>query len=78
MKINKQLNHTAAHVLALAILQLWPDTKLGFGPPTEDGFYYDFLFSKSLSETDLSKIEKQMRKIVSNNYVIKKMDKSFE
>lgn len=78
MKINKQLNHTAAHVLALAILQLWPDTKLGFGPPTEEGFYYDFLFSQSLSETDLSKIEKQMRKIVSNNYFVKKMDKSFE
>ena len=71
MKFNKELNHSASHVMALAILQLWPDTKLGFGPPTAEGFYYDFKFSQPLLESDLAKIEKQMHKIVNNNYIIK-------
>ena len=73
MKFNKELNHSASHVMALAILQLWPDTKLGFGPPTTEGFYYDFKFSQPLLESDLAKIEKQMHKIVNNNYIMHKM-----
>lgn len=73
MKFNKELNHSASHVMALAILQLWPDTKLGFGPPTAEGFYYDFKFSQPLLESDLAKIEKQMHKIVNNNYIMHKM-----
>lgn len=65
MEINKELNHSASHVLAMAVLALFPNTKLGFGPATNEGFYYDFEFEKPLLETDLLKIEKQMRKIVS-------------
>ncbi|MBD5422938.1 MAG: threonine--tRNA ligase [Mycoplasma sp.] len=78
MKFNKDLNHSASHVMAMAVLKLWPDTKLGFGPPTKEGFYYDFKFNEPLLESDLRKIEKQMQKIVSNNYVIKKMDSDFK
>ncbi len=77
MKFNKELNHSASHVMAMAILQLWPDTKLGFGPPTSEGFYYDFKFSKPLVESDLIKIEKQMYKIVNNNYIMHKMPSDF-
>ena len=61
------LRHTAAHVLAAAVLDLWPEAKLTLGPPIEDGFYYDFDFSEislSLSKADLSRIEKQMKKIL--------------
>ncbi|MGL4343045.1 MAG: threonine--tRNA ligase [Metamycoplasmataceae bacterium] len=65
MKANKNLNHTVSHILALAILQLFPNTKLGFGPPTDEGFYYDFEFQNPLVEQDLLKIEKQMKKIIS-------------
>lgn len=77
MKFNKELNHSASHVMAMAVLKLWPDTKLGFGPPTSEGFYYDFKFSHSLLESDLIKIEKQMKKIVANNYIMRKMDDDF-
>lgn len=78
MKFNKNLNHSASHVMAMAVLKLWPDTQLGFGPPTQEGFYYDFKFKKPLTESDLIKIEKQMFKIVSNNFIMKKMDNNFK
>lgn len=78
MKFNKELNHSASHVLAMAVLKLFPDAKLGFGPPTKEGFYYDFKFKNPLTEKDLMKIEKQMHKIVSNPYIMKKMDKDYE
>lgn len=77
MKFNKELNHSASHVLAMAILKLYPDTKLGFGPPTKEGFYYDFKFSNPLTENDLGKIEKQMQKIVANPYIMRKMESDF-
>lgn len=58
------LRHTAAHVLAAAVLDLWPEAKLTLGPPVEDGFYYDIEFPTPIAETDLKKIEKQMKKIL--------------
>ncbi|OYD26884.1 threonyl-tRNA synthetase [Mycoplasma testudineum] len=66
-KLNKELNHTASHILATAVLKLFPDTKLGFGPTTDEGFYYDFEFSKPITDSDLLKIEKQMKKIAAQN-----------
>jgi len=59
--------HTSAHVLAQAILRLWPDAKPTIGPPIENGFYYDFA-DLHISDTDFEKIEKEMKKIVSENY----------
>jgi len=59
-----RLRHSAAHLLAAAVLKLWPDTKLAIGPAIEDGFYYDFEFSEPISEKDLPKIEKQMKKLL--------------
>ena len=61
----------------MAVLKLFPDTKLGFGPPTEEGFYYDFKFSKPLLEADLQRIEKQMQKIVTNPYIMRQMASDF-
>lgn len=73
MTINKKLNHTAAHLLAAAILKLYPDTLLGFGPATEEGFYYDFLFANPISDLELKKIEKKMYQLARENYqMIKK------
>ncbi|MGL5520237.1 MAG: threonine--tRNA ligase [Metamycoplasmataceae bacterium] len=78
MKSNKDLNHSASHLLALAILSLYPDTKLAFGPPTDEGFYYDFEFKNPLSNEELPKIEKMMRKLISMNLIIKKEEVGFK
>ncbi len=59
--------HTSAHVLAQAILRLFPDAKPTIGPPIEQGFYYDFA-NLSLSDADFAKIEEEMQKILDENY----------
>ncbi|MBI5391927.1 threonine--tRNA ligase [Candidatus Woesearchaeota archaeon] len=58
------LRHSAAHLLAAAVIKLWPDAKRTIGPPIEDGFYYDFEFSVPITEADLPKIEKAMKEIL--------------
>jgi threonyl-tRNA synthetase len=57
------IRHDAAHVLATAVTELWPGTKVSIGPPIEDGFYYDFEFPEGVkvSEDDLPRIEEKMR-----------------
>ena len=57
------LRHSTAHLLAAAVTELYPDAKYGIGPPVQDGFYYDFAFSKPISESDLPGIESRMRRI---------------
>ena len=57
------LRHSTAHLLAAAVTELYPDAKYGIGPPVEDGFYYDFAFSKPITEADLAPIESRMRRI---------------
>ena len=57
------LRHSAAHLLAAAVMELYPDAKYGIGPAVEDGFYYDFQFSKPISEADLPAIESRMRRL---------------
>ena len=61
------LRHTAAHILAQAVKNLFPTVKLGIGPSIENGFYYDFLTEKPFTPEDLAKIEKEMKKIVKQN-----------
>lgn len=63
--------HTSAHVLAQAILRLWPEAKPTIGPPIENGFYYDFA-DLQISDADFEKIEQEMQKIVEENYVSKR------
>src|SRR3954463_9837416 len=59
-----RIRHSLAHILAQAVLELRPGSKLGFGPPIEDGFYYDFILSAPLLEEDFPEIEKRMRRII--------------
>jgi threonyl-tRNA synthetase len=58
------LRHSTAHVMAGAVLELFPEAKFGFGPPVTDGFYYDFDLPRALQPDDLAKIEERMRAIV--------------
>ena len=60
-----QLRHSCAHLIAAAVLQIWPNTKLTLGPSIDNGFYYDFDFGEiKVSENDFSKIEQKMHQIV--------------
>jgi len=73
------LRHSTSHLMAQAITRLYPDAKFGVGPAIKDGFYYDILTSKSITEDDLPAIENEMKKIVLENLkierdVIKKSD----
>ncbi len=64
---NKDLQnkrHTLAHLLASAVLEIYPDTKNTIGPAIDDGFYYDFEFSTPISDKDLAQIENKMRKML--------------
>ena len=58
------LRHSAAHVMAQAVSDLWPGTRYAIGPPIDDGFYYDLELPGQISETDLPKIEDRMREII--------------
>ncbi|XAM01475.1 threonine--tRNA ligase [Phycisphaeraceae bacterium D3-23] len=58
------LRHSAAHVMAEAIEKLWPDTQLAYGPPLDNGFYYDLKLDTPISSDDFEKIEAEMKKIV--------------
>ena len=63
----EKLRHSTAHLLAAAVTELYPDAKYGIGPAVQDGFYYDFQFSKPVSESDLGAIESRMRRIVNED-----------
>jgi threonyl-tRNA synthetase len=62
------LRHSSAHVLATAVRQLFPHAKIGFGPPIEDGFYYDFEVPAPFTPEDLEKIEKKMAEVTAADY----------
>jgi threonyl-tRNA synthetase len=59
-----KLRHSCSHVMAQAVKELWPDTKVTIGPAIDDGFYYDFDRKEPFTEDDLKKIEKRMRQII--------------
>jgi threonyl-tRNA synthetase len=63
-----KIRHSAAHVMAQAVLDFYPDTKYTIGPPVENGFYYDFEFSQPVTQDDLEKIEKRMRQIIAGHH----------
>jgi len=70
-----KLRHTTAHVMAAAVLQLWPEAKFGIGPTIKDGFYYDFdLGDKTLKPEDLPKIEQKMKEIIKQNLPMEKTE----
>ena len=60
MERRRRLRHSASHVMAEAVLALFPNAKLAIGPPTEEGFYYDFQVDRPFSPEDLERIEARM------------------
>jgi threonyl-tRNA synthetase len=71
MNINT-IRHSLSHILAQAIQELYPKTKFGMGPATENGFYYDFELPGNLTSQDLPKIEKKMKELIKQNIGFKK------
>src|SRR5271157_5128425 len=69
----ERLRHSCAHVMATAILRLWPDAQFAAGPPVENGFYYDVELSHRITPEDFSKIEAEMKKEIKANHPFEKM-----
>src|SRR5512140_2538888 len=67
-----KIRHSAAHIMAQAVLEMFPDGKVTIGPPVENGFYYDFDLPRNLTPEDLEQIEKRMRGIVQGKHEFKK------
>ncbi|MBO9339755.1 MAG: threonine--tRNA ligase, partial [Chloroflexus sp.] len=63
-----RLRHSLAHVMAQAVLEIFPDAKIAIGPPIENGFYYDFDLPRPLTPEDLTEIEKRMKRIIAGNH----------
>lgn len=64
-----RIRHSLAHVMAQVILEMRPHSKLGFGPPIDDGFYYDFFLSAPITESDFAEIENRMRQFIRKKHV---------
>ena len=74
-----RIRHSCSHMLATAVLRLWPDALLDIGPPTDEGFYYDFeLRSHRFTPEDFPKIEEEMKKVVKENQTFEKSLKTRE
>jgi threonyl-tRNA synthetase len=67
-----KIRHSAAHVMAQAVLEMFPEAKYTIGPPVENGFYYDFDLPRNLTPEDLEQIEKRMRQIIAGKHEFKK------
>ena len=67
-----KLRHSAAHVMAQAVLEMFPEGKIAIGPPIENGFYYDFDLPRNLTPEDLEQIEKRMRQIIQGKHEFRK------
>jgi threonyl-tRNA synthetase len=63
----EELRHSCSHVLATAVLRIFPDAKLDIGPPTDTGFYYDVDLEHKLTQEDLARIEAEMKKVADEN-----------
>jgi len=63
-----RIRHSTAHIMAQAVLEMFPDGKITIGPPIENGFYYDFDLPRNLTPEDLEKIEKRMRQIIAAKF----------
>ena len=63
----ERVRHSSAHVMATAILRIWPDAQFAYGPPIENGFYYDFEMKHRITPDDFEKIEAEMKKISKEN-----------
>ncbi len=71
-----KIRHSAAHVMAQAVLEKFPEAKIAIGPPIEDGFYYDFDLPRPLTDQDLQEIEARMRAIIREGHDFKRKEVS--
>src|SRR6266496_6489521 len=69
----ERIRHSAAHVLATAILRIWPEAQFAAGPPVENGFYYDVELSHRIAPEDFEKIEAEMKKEIKANNPFEKI-----
>jgi threonyl-tRNA synthetase len=69
----ERLRHSCAHVMATAILRLWPEAQFAYGPPVENGFYYDVELDHRISPEDFPAIEAEMKKEIKANQVFEKI-----
>lgn len=80
--VREAYRHTSSHIMAQAIKRLWPEAKLAIGPAIKDGFYYDVDLDHKITDDDLKKIQKEMKKIIKANYPLEKsilsIDKALE
>ena len=67
-----KVRHSSAHVMAQAVIEMFPDGKVAIGPPIEDGFYYDFDLPRSLTPEDLEVLEQRMREIITGKFQFEK------
>jgi threonyl-tRNA synthetase len=74
----EELRHSAAHILATAVLRLFPEAQLDIGPPTDTGFYYDFDLDHKFTAEDLENIEAEMRKVAKENQRFERFETSRE
>jgi threonyl-tRNA synthetase len=63
-----RIRHSAAHIMAQAVMEMFPEAKIAIGPPVENGFYYDFELPRTLTPEDLQAIEKRMRQIIAGRH----------
>ena len=74
----EEIRHSSSHVLATAILRIFPDAKLDIGPPTDTGFYYDIDLDHKLTTEDLAKLEAEMKKVIDENQAFTRKEVSRE
>src|SRR5437773_8660959 len=72
----ERLRHSASHVLATAILKIWPEAQFAAGPPVENGFYYDVDLPYRISPDDFEKIESEMKKEIKANHPFERVEVS--
>src|SRR3989338_4615626 len=70
----EHLRHSLAHVLASAVLEMFPKAQLGVGPVIEHGFFYDFLLPRPLTPEDSAKLEKRMRELVKQKLLFERLE----
>jgi threonyl-tRNA synthetase len=70
----ERLRHSCAHVFATAVLRIWPEAQLAYGPPVETGFYYDLEMPHRITQEDFAKIEEEMKKEIKANNVFQKIE----
>src|SRR5690242_20356194 len=68
----EKIRHSCAHVLATAILKIWPEAQFAAGPPVENGFYYDLELDHRISPEDFEKIEAEMKKEIKANHLFER------